>query len=248
MNSFSVKDKRILVTGASSGIGMDTAISLAANGAKLLISGRNEERLSDCFKQLEGEGHQQVIADLASREDLANLVESAAALDGIFFSAGFVQAFPIKFIKEKQHDKLFKVNYEAPLYLVNDLFKAKKINAGASLVFMSSVSATFPHKGGALYSGSKAALEAFSKTIALEFAHRKIRSNCIAAAMVRTPMFDAAEAQASKEAMDKHGEIYPLGFGETEDVANAAIYLLSNASKWVTGTILTLDGGLTTGL
>ena len=112
---------------------------------------------------------------------------------------------------------------------------------------MSSISSHFAHKGGALYSGSKAAVNAYSKTIALEYASQKIRSNVISAAMVKTPIFDEAEKAVSKEMMDKHGEHYPLGFGEPEDVANAILFLLSNAAKWITGTELVMDGGLTAG-
>jgi len=112
---------------------------------------------------------------------------------------------------------------------------------------MSSISSQFPHKGGALYSGTKAALNTYSKTIALEYATQKIRSNVISAAMVRTPLFDDAEKAVTKEMMDKHGEAYPLGFGNPEDVANATLFLLSGASRWITGTAIVMDGGLTAG-
>ena len=117
----------------------------------------------------------------------------------------------------------------------------------ASIVFISSISAAHPHKGGALYSGSKAAIESFSKVVALEFYPLSIRSNCIAPAMVKTPMYDYAEKGASKETLDEHVKKYPLGVGTVEDVGNAAIFLLSDASKWITGTTITLDGGFLLG-
>ncbi len=247
MNNFSLENKTILITGASSGIGAQTAITLSKAGAKLILTARNTERLENVFNQLEGDKHQFITADLTQAEDFENLLNRVPTLDGIVHSAGMVRPFPVKFIGEKQIDQMFGVNYKATILLTSKLFKAKKINKQASLVFMSSISSHFAHKGGALYSGSKAAVNAYSKTIALEYAPQKIRSNVISAAMVKTPIFDEAEKAVSKEMMDKHGEHYPLGFGEPEDVANAILFLLSNAAKWITGTELVMDGGLTAG-
>ena len=130
---------------------------------------------------------------------------------------------------------------------MSKLFKARKLNKSASIVFMSSIASFFSYKGGGLYASSKAAINTYSKTIALEFSQQKIRSNVICAAMVKTALFNDAEKVVSKEMMDKHGEHYPLGFGEPEDVANAIIFLLSDASKWITGTEIVMDGGLTAG-
>ncbi len=247
MNNFSLENKTILVTGASSGIGAQTAITLSEAGAILILTARNTERLEKVFNQLKGGRHQFITADLTQTEDFEKLLNKVPTLDGIVHSAGMVRPFPVKFIGEKQIDQMFGVNYKATILLTSKLFKAKKINKQASLVFMSSISSHFAHKGGALYSGSKAAVNAYSKTIALEYAPQKIRSNVISAAMVKTPIFDEAEKAVSKEMMDKHGEHYPLGFGEPEDVANAILFLLSNAAKWITGTELVMDGGLTAG-
>lgn len=247
MNKFSLENKTILITGASSGIGAQTAITLSQAGANLILSARNIERLEAVFKQLTGEEHQIIPADLTKEEDLKTVIKQVPNIDGMVHSAGMVRPFPVKFIGEKQIDQMFGVNYKACILLTSKLFKAKKINKQASLVFMSSISSHFAHKGGALYSGSKAAVNAYSKTIALEYAPQKVRSNVISAAMVKTPIFDEAEKAVSKEMMDKHGEHYPLGFGEPEDVANAILFLLSNAAKWITGTELVMDGGLTAG-
>ncbi|TQD37710.1 SDR family NAD(P)-dependent oxidoreductase [Haloflavibacter putidus] len=247
MNNFSLENKTILISGASSGIGAQTAITLSQAGAKLILTARNTERLENVFNQLDGDKHQFITADLTQAEDFEKLLNKVPALDGIVHSAGMVRPFPVKFIGEKQIDQMFGVNYKATILLTSRLFKAKKINKQASLVFMSSISSHFAHKGGALYSGSKAAVNAYSKTIALEYAPQKIRSNVISAAMVKTPIFDEAEKAVSKEMMDKHGEHYPLGFGKPEDVANAILFLLSNAAKWITGTELVMDGGLTAG-
>lgn len=247
MNPFSLENKTILITGASSGIGAQAAITCAMMGATVILTARNETRLNETRAQLPQGAHRIVPADLTNATDIQNLVDSIETIDGLVQSSGIVRPFPIKFIAEKQINQMFGTNYQGPVLLTSKLFRAKKINQGASLVFMSSISSKFPHKGGALYAGSKAALNAYSKTIALEYASQHVRSNVISAAMVKTPLFDEAEKAITKELMDKHGEHYPLGFGDPEDIANAMVYLLSNASKWVTGTEIIMDGGLTAG-
>lgn len=247
MNPFSLVNKTILITGASSGIGAQTAISASQLGAKVILSARNKAKLDEVLSKMKGENHQIIVADLTKPEEVLSLANTIENLDGIVHSSGVVKPFPIKFIDEQHLNEMFEINYNAPVLLMSKLFKAQKINKAASIVFMSSISSHFSHKGGALYASTKAALNSYSKTTALEFAHRKIRSNVISAAMVKTPLFDEAEKTASKVLMDKHGEDYPLGFGDPEDIANAIIYLLSNASKWMTGTELVMDGGLTAG-
>ncbi len=247
MSVFSVENKTILITGASSGIGAETARLLAENGATLVLSGRNKEKLNEVLQQLPTQEHQVISADLTHEEELEALVAQCPNLDGIVHSAGIVRPFPVKFIGHKQINQLFSINYSGPTVLTGRLFRTKKINAGASIVFMSSISSKFPHKGGALYSGTKAALNSFSKTIALEYASQRIRSNVISAAMVKTPLFDEAQKAISKEMMDKHGEQYPLGFGTPEDISNTMLFLLSDASRWITGTEIVMDGGLTAG-
>lgn len=240
-----LKGKKILITGATSGIGEGLAHSLSQFGCELYLTGRNEKKLAELEDLFENVTC--IKADICETGDIEKLVNSIDELDGVVNSAGIVRPFPIKFINQKQIDKLFDINYNGPVSLISLLFKQKKINKGASLVFMSSISSRFPHKGGALYSGSKAAINSYSKTLALEYADKKIRSNVILAAMVKTPLFDEAEQAVSKEMMDKHGELYPLGFGEVEDISKACVFLLSNASKWITGTELVMDGGLTAG-
>ena len=247
MNPFTLKNKTILVTGASSGIGAETSIKVAEMGANVILSARNKKRLKETFSKLPKGNHQIIPADLTNSEDLRVLIKNIKGIDGIVHSSGIVRPFPIKFIGTKQINEMFDINYQGPVLLTSQLFRAKKINNGASLVFMSSISSQFPHKGGALYSGAKAAINTYSKTIALEYAIKNIRSNVINAAMVKTPIFDEAEKAITKKMMDKHGERYPLGFGSPEDIANAIIFLLSDGSKWITGTEIKMDGGLTAG-
>ena len=247
MNPFSLENKTILVTGASSGIGAQTAISASNLGAKVILSGRNKIKLEDTLSKLTGEFHKIITADLTKKIEVEKLVIEVENVDGVVHSSGIVRPFPVKFIDEKHIEEIFEINYNAPVLLMSELFKAKKVNKSASIVFMSSISSHFSHKGGALYSGSKAAINSYSKTIALEFSQQKIRSNVITAAMVKTAIFNEAEGVISKDMMDAHGKDYPLGFGEPEDVANGIIFLLSDASKWITGTEMVMDGGLTAG-
>lgn len=247
MNPFSLENKTILVTGASSGIGAQTAISASKLGATVILSARNKTKLEETLSKLEGGNHQIITADLTKQEEVKQLLDNLGNIDGVVHSSGIVRPFPVKFIDEKHIQEMFEINYNAPVLLMSKLFKAKKINKSASVVFMSSISSHFSHKGGALYSSSKAAINSYSKTIALEFSQQKIRSNVISAAMVKTAIFNEAEGVISKEMMDEHGKDYPLGFGEPEDVANAIIFLLSDASKWITGTEIIMDGGLTAG-
>jgi len=247
MNPFSLENKTILVTGASSGIGAQTAISASKIGATVILTARNKAKLEETFSKLKEGNHKIIIADLTKTDDIQHLIEKVEKLDGVVHSSGIVRPFPVKFIDEKHIQEMFEINYNAPVLLMSKLFKAKKINKLASVVFMSSISSHFSHKGGALYSSAKAAINSYSKTIALEFSQQKIRSNVITAAMVKTAIFNEAEGVISKEMMDDHGKNYPLGFGEPEDVANAIIFLLSDASKWITGTEIVMDGGLTAG-
>jgi NAD(P)-dependent dehydrogenase (short-subunit alcohol dehydrogenase family) len=246
-NPFTLENKKILVTGASSGIGKETAISISKMGGKVIITGRDKARLENTFRELQGEGHQQFLCDLTNETEMEALVNAIASLNGIVHSAGVVKSFPIKFITRKQIDEMYNLNYISSVLLTSKLLKDKKVEKGASIVFMSSISSHYPHKGIALYAGSKAGIESYSKVIALEHAAQQIRSNCINAAMVKTPLFDEAEKMISKELMDEHGSHYPLGFGNTTDIANTTIFLLSDASRWITGTNIVMDGGLTAG-
>lgn len=245
--AFHLNNKTILVTGASSGIGKQIAISANAMGANVIVTGRNNERLAETFAELTTGNNQQLTADLQDKDQLVKFVDELPALDGVVHCAGIVKPYPIKFISEEKIKETFDVNYNIQLLLMAQIARKKKLNKDASIVFSSSISASHPHKGGALYSGSKAALESFSKVIVLEFSHLKVRSNCIASAMVKTPMYDYAQQQGTKEQMDEHVSKYPLGVGMPEDVANAAIFLLSDASRWMTGQTITLDGGFLLG-
>jgi predicted outer membrane repeat protein len=244
-NPFSLKGKTILVTGASSGIGRQIALSVNEAGADVIINGRNKERLEQTFLKLNGKNNLKFEVDLADESCINELVTKLPNVNGVVHAAGILDPFPIKFIGKKQADNMFNINYFAPVFLTSRLLKQKKISDGSSLVFITSVSSNSkPYYGGALYAGSKSALEAFSRSVALEHGSQKIRANCISPAIVITPIFDEyIGGIVNKDNFEDHEKKYPLGFGTPADIANAAIYLLSDASKWVTGTVMVLDGG-----
>lgn len=235
--------KTILVTGASGGIGASVAQLCSDLGAMVCISGRNVDSLTQV---LDGIGNDSALfqADLTSESDIEQLAKLLPNIDGWVHCAGIIAPFPIKYIQAKHIDALFSVNFNSACLLLAKLMQHKKVNNGSSFVFMSSVSASHPYNGGSLYAASKAALESFSRSIALEFSSKGIRSNCIAAALVETDMFHQTQKAHSEEEMLEIISAYPLGIGRPIDVANAAAFLLSSQSSWMTGSVLTLDGGL----
>lgn len=243
MDEFSLNGKHLLLTGASSGIGAQAAILASNYGATLHITGRDEERLMQTFKSLKGEGHTFQVADLTNNEALEALLKNLPPLDGIIHCAGIVGPLPVKFILQENIDHMFTINYFVPVNITSKLLRSKKIKNGASILFMSTIATKNPYFGGALYSGSKAALEAYSKTLALEQVSKGIRSNCLQAGLVDTPMIvSPSEGTMQEEALQRYVARYPLGIGKPMDVASAILFFMSDASRWITGTSLILGG------
>lgn len=240
---FDLQGKTILITGSSSGIGRESAIMASKAGARLILTGRNTGKLQDTLNSLDGQDHVFIPADLTISEELATLVDQSPELDGIVHSAGITGHLPAKFINSEEIGRFFSSNYQAPVLLTAGLLRKKKVRTGASIIFLSSIATKYPYFGGALYGSSKAALEAYSKVLALELAPRQVRSNCISPSFVKTAMVEGAAETISKEVLEKFEKMMPLGFGEPSDVASAVVYLLSDASRWVTGSNLVLGGG-----
>ena len=237
-----LKGKTILITGASSGIGADLVRHLNSLGVNLVISARSEEKLKNLQKEYPNV-NQVIPADLTDQDAIQKLADSIVNIDGWAHCTGKIQPYPTKFLKKKHIDDLFSVNFESAVLLFAQLLQKKKFNEKASLVFLSSISAEFPYMGGALYSASKAALTAYVKTIALENAPA-IRANIIEPALVKTEMFEQTKASYKSEDFERFIAHYPLGVGETQDISNAIAFLLSPESKWITGSVLRMDGGL----
>ena len=243
-NPFILEGKTILITGASSGIGRATAIECSKMGAKLIITGRNPERLQESFNSLEGSGHLQIIADLSKLGDIEKLVNDIPVINGCVNNAGFNITQPLPFIKENDARLIFEVNILAPILLTNQLAKKKKIAKEGSIVFTSSISGLgICTPGNSLYSATKGALTSFMKNAAIDLSSKKIRCNAVLPGMVETPL-KAGKSMITEEQWEKNRQLYPLKrFGLPEDVAYGIIYLLSDASQWVTGTELVIDGG-----
>jgi NAD(P)-dependent dehydrogenase (short-subunit alcohol dehydrogenase family) len=242
-NPFSLKGKNILVTGASSGIGKTIALTAAGMDAQLHITARNEQRLNDTYNLLTGSGHTSHIADLNTEAESEALVNSVSNLDGIVLASGITKTLPFKFINESELNAIMQTNFTSPVLLLSKLIKSKKLNKGCSIVFISSIGGNFiGAKGNAMYSASKGAINAIQKVLTLELAPQKIRVNNVSPGMVKTEMWENSTT-FTVEQIEEDAKRYPLGYGETSDVANAVVYLLSDASKWVTGISLVLDGG-----
>ena len=246
MNPFSLEGKTILVTGASSGIGRGIATECSKMGAKVILNGRNAERLQETLDKMEGEGHQIIVADIAKQEEIDRLVAELPVLDGCVLCAGIPQVCPVKHFKRQDIEDIFSVNTFAPIMITSSLVKKKKIHKGSSVVLIESVSGVFVGtKGDVSYNASKAALNGFLKGSALELAGQGIRINAINPGLVPTNILNLSnEMFAESHHTDIMVESYPLKrYGTPEDIAYGAIYLLSDASSWVTGTNMVIDGG-----
>ncbi|MBC5841484.1 SDR family oxidoreductase [Flavobacterium sp. F-380] len=247
-NPYTLLNKTILITGASSGIGKATAIACSKMGAKIIITGRNAQRLQETFDELENGAHAIIVADLLSKSDLELLINSIDKLDGIVHSAGIARHMLFNFLKEEQFDEMMEINFKIPTILTQQLLKQKKINNKSSIVFLTSISGIiFSYIGGSIYSASKGALNGLIKGLALEYASKNIRFNGVMPAMVETHLIDESDITDEQLKMDR--QKYPLKrYGRPEEVAYAVIYLLSDASAWTTGTNILLDGGRTISL
>ena len=240
---FSLVGKKILVTGASSGFGAAIAKQCSEFGASVILTARNKSRLEISYCELTGTGHSYQTCDLLNDNDLDDFVKKMPIVDGIVLSAGITEILPVKFINKKSISKLFQVNTFSSFLLLQKILEAKLINKGGSIIFISSISTHHVDVGNSLYSASIGAINSFAKVLALETAKMKIRVNCVEPGFVKTNFLE--NSPISIEDLKKEEALYPLGFGLPSDIANGVIYLLSDASQWVTGSVLTIDGGIT---
>ena len=247
MNPFSLKDRQILIVGATADIGKAIASVCCDAGACLTLTGRSIDSLSEVKRNLNVDDScsvELVYCDLSKEDEVENLVTNVPKQDGLVVVAGTLETIPCKMHVAESVDRAMDVNFRSVVILVSALLRAKKVNKNASLVFLSSIAGNLlAEKGNALYGASKAALTAYAKTLALELSPRKIRVNCVMPGMVRTKFLQNFAIEEEDFVADE--QKYPLGYGTPEDVANGVLYLLSDASRWITGTSLVMDGGRT---
>lgn len=241
-NPFSLKGKNILVTGASSGIGRGIAVECAKMGAYVLLNGRNEKRLQETASFLPNGKYEIIAADLTCASSLDILVDKLPKLDGVVHSAGVGHRKVCKLINENDIDSVLTANFKSTVMLQTKLLQKKKLNKAASIIFIASRAAASPSIGNALYSASKGALISYARCLMLELAPRQIRVNCICPAMIWTNLiFQGGLTQEELNAAELN---YPLKrFGKPEDVAYLTVYMLSDASMWMTGSCVDLTGG-----
>lgn len=241
-NPFSLEGKTVLVTGASSGIGRGIAVACSKMGAKVVINGRNEERLRETLSLMNGDNNIIMAGDLTDALTLTSVVNAIPKLDGVVHCAGIGTRVLCKNIIESDIDQTIDINFKAPVLLQAEILKQKKINKGGSVVFIASISNDSPTIGNALYAASKGALISYANCLQVELAPRLIRVNCISPAMVWTDLI--FKGGLTEEELHEDEKTYPLKrYGRPEDIANLTIYLLSDASAWMAGSNVKITGG-----
>jgi NAD(P)-dependent dehydrogenase (short-subunit alcohol dehydrogenase family) len=248
LNPMDLTGKRILVTGASSGIGRVTAQILSQLGAKVILMARNEERLQLALASLAGEGHAKCIFDLTIADEIPAMMKKLAQdhgpFTGLFHAAGIGVIMPVSILKEKYIARVLDVSIKAALMLTRGICQKRVFAPEAcSIVFMSSAASLRGKIGMSIYSASKAAIDGAVRSLAAELAGRHIRVNSLAAGGVQTEMHHGIVKNLDEASTSDYRQKHLLGFGSPEDIAYAAAFLLSDASKWITGTTMIVDGG-----
>lgn len=245
-NPFAIEGKTILITGGAGGIGSEVARVCSKLGARVVLTDIREEALKEALNSLtkvEFGEHLAIMADLTNDSELNSLVENIPDIDGFVCNAGVMKLIPVQFISEDELTRIQKINLNAPILLTKSLLKKKKIRKGGSIVFTASAAGVYRVSiGNAIYATTKCGIDAFMRTVALEFGPKGIRCNSVNPGMVETALIGGfTEEQKEKEKLN-----YPLRrFAQPEDIALAITYLLSDASSFVTGTALKIDGGMT---
>jgi NAD(P)-dependent dehydrogenase (short-subunit alcohol dehydrogenase family) len=243
-NPMSLQGRRILVTGASSGIGRACAIVLSKLGASVVVCARRKEELEKTISLLDGTNHSICVCDLLNSAEVAKLPNETGKLDGLIHSAGVAPMGPIGFVQECEMNDVFKVNCFSFFELMKNYSKAKNRAEKFSAVVISSVSAFAGWQGGSVYCASKGAVSAAVRSLAIELAPKGIRVNAICPSNVKTPLYDQGATEInSEESLERLLSKQVLGLGMPEQIAEVAAFLLSEASSFVTGVNLPVDVG-----
>lgn len=248
-NPFSLEGKKILITGASSGIGRQCAIDCSKMGAQVALVARNEDRLNETLSMMEGDGHCSFVCDLSRNELIVDLVsiivEKVGKLDGLIYAAGIEITKPAKITSIIEYSSILNINTISCIELIKQIGGIKYSNKGASFICISSILSVIARSGLSAYAASKGAIVSASRVLAIELSKRLIRVNCISPGTILTPMMQKVLSDMTEEDKCNRLSGFLLGLGATTDISNACLYLLSDASKWVTGQNLIVDGGYT---
>ncbi len=248
-NDFSLENRIILITGASSGIGRQCAITCSQKGATVALFGRNNAKLNETLELMSNKDRHILFSnDLIEYDQISNSVNNVVSqkgkIHGLINCAGISTTLPLNALSPKKMELYLKTNVIGAINLTKQVVKSSNFSeSGGSIVFISSVMGIVGEKGKTLYSMTKGALIAAVKSMAIELADRKIRINSISPGVVETPMSDKAAYSRTEESRNRIGMLHPLGLGKPEDIAYAIIFLLSDAARWITGTNLIVDGG-----
>ncbi|HLO60112.1 MAG TPA: SDR family oxidoreductase [Bacteroidales bacterium] len=251
VSDFSLNNKVLLITGASSGIGRQCAITCSHYGAKIALFGRDENRLQETLHLMKDpEKHRIFSVDLLDYEvvntTIQNVCTEMGRLTGIINCAGISTTLPINSLSVEKLEKFIQTNVISAINITRQAIKSTYFSeSGGSVIFLSSVMGIVGESGKTLYSLTKGALISGVKSMAVELAYRKIRVNCVSPGVVETPMSMKAVYSQDEESLNKIRKLHPLDLGKPDDIANACVFLLSDASKWITGTNLIVDGGYT---
>lgn len=242
-NPFSLEGKKILITGASSGIGRATSILCSEMGAAVTLMGRNAERLHETSEMMKSSNHEMVVLDITDREAMSEAIKTMRPFDGIACCAGIASMMPFAYITPEQLSKIFEVNCFAPTFMITSMLKQKKINRNASIVMVASLDGNkIVHAGNSMYSASKNALVGMARNMAIDLCGKGIRVNSVLPGTTDTPMIHCDMTDESH--LLENAKKFPLGrFARPEEIASSIIFLLSGASSFITGTELVVDGG-----